>query len=227
MKFLKYIAAITLLSNMFLSSAYAIPIVWTDWLTGSSTVATGQMTVGSTVIGVTATSTSAFRAVQTGTGTNYLSGHGSNPSGSPYTNGEIDNAPTPSELIQLNAGGIVTLTFSEAIENIFIAMVSANNNVIDFGTAITVDSNGRGYWGAGNPVVNGAGTGFTGVGEVHGVFKAAGEFTSLSFSHLTENWHGFTLGIEGLAPSSVPAPGTLLILLSGLLGLRISRRKAI
>ena len=219
MKSLKYLGAVALLSNLWASSAFALPIAWTDWQAGAATVATGQMTVGLDVIGVTATSTSNYNLVQTGTGTNYLTGDA-------YTKGEVDNSPTPSELIQLNAGGTVTLTFSQAIENIFIAVVSANGNTMDFGTAITIDSNGSGFWGAGTPIVNGTGTGFFGVGEVHGVIKAAGEFTSLSFTHTSENWHGFTLGVEGLAPS-VPEPGSLLILLSGLLGFRLTRRRTV
>jgi hypothetical protein len=225
MKTLKYLSAAALLSNLWASSAVALPIAWTDWQTGTAAVATGQLTVGLDVIDVTATSTSNYNLVQTGTGTNYLTGHISNPSGSAYTNGEVDNIPTPSELIQLNVGGTVTLTFSQAVENIFIAIVSANGNTMDFGTAITIDSNGRGFWGIGTPIVNGTGTGFTGSGEVHGVIKAAGSFTSLSFTHTTENWHRFTLGVAGLAPSNVPEPASFLILLSGLAGLRLMRRE--
>jgi len=228
MKTIKQLCATVALTTLLASTASALPIAWTDWQTSPTTSsAYGQMTVGTNVIDVTATSTSAFRAVQTGSGTNFLSGHSSNPSGSPYTNGEVDNAPTPSELIQMNLGGTVTLTFSTAIENIYIAMVSANNNTVDFGTAITVDSNGRGYWGAGTPLVNSGGTGFYGSGEVHATFKLAGEFTSLSFTHTTENWHGFTLGIAGLASSSVPEPASLLILLTGLMGLRLTRRRVV
>ena len=101
--------------------------------------------------------------------------------------------------------------------------MSANGNSMDFGTAISIDSFGRGFWGAGTPLLNGTGTGFFGAGEVHGVIQAAGSFTTLSFTHTTENWHGFTLGVASLA--SVPEPASMLMLLTGLLGMGLRRRR--
>lgn len=60
-----------------------------------------------------------------------------------------------------------------------------------------------------------------GSGEVHGVIRLPGTYTSISFTHTSENWHGFTVGVAGLADNggTVPEPGTLTLLAFGLLGL--------
>ncbi|MCP5198412.1 MAG: PEP-CTERM sorting domain-containing protein [Gammaproteobacteria bacterium] len=175
------------------------------------------MTVGATVIDVNLTSTSNLNFVQTGSGTNYWSPD-------VYTLGTADNAPTASEMVSLNAGGTVTLTFSQAIENVYVGLVSWNNNTVDFGTSMVVDSYGYGYWGNGTPQVNGTGTGFYGAGEVHGVVVLPGSFNSISFTHTSEGWHGFTIGVAGVA-SAVPEPGALSLLALGMTGFAARRRR--
>jgi len=204
--------------------AFAVPVSWTDWISSESSSAIGQIIVGSTVVGVSYVSNTAPSFVQTGTGTDYWTG-------AAYTDGTVDNAPTPSELVALNAGGTVTIDFSEAIEDPFIAMNSWNSNVVDFGVPISIDSSGTGYWGTGTAVLNDSGTGFTGAGEFHGVIALSGSFDSVTFSHTSEYWHGFTVGVAGLAdsgPAPVPEPTTMLLFgagLAGLAGLRIRRKK--
>ena len=215
MKIIRF-TLITLLA-LFSVSAHSAIINWTDWESSgnNNTTATGTLMVDGTEVDVMFSATSAFGFMQTGTGTNYWSG-------TAYTDGNVDNAPTPSELIALNAGGTVTLTFSSAIENIYFALNSWNGNVVEFDTEISIDSSGAGYWGSGSAIVNSDNTGFTGSGEFHGIILAEGEFTSISFTHTSENWHGFTLGVEGLADEvDVPAPATALLM--GLLLLTAGR----
>jgi len=205
-------------------SAHAVPVNWTDWQSSASnTTAAGQLTVGATTVDVNYSGTGAHAFVQngvTGNLTNYWSG-------TAYTNGNVDNAPTPAEGVSLSQGGTVTVNFSQAILNPFIAMNSWNGNVVDFGVPITIDSFGPGYWGSGTAILNGTGTGFTGSGEFHGVISLSGSFTSISFTHTSENWHGFTVGVEGLGEQQdVPEPGPLALWALGLLGLAFARKRA-
>ena len=204
--------------------AFAVPVSWTDWVSSESSSAIGQIIVGSTVVGVSYANDAPSAFVQTGTGIDYWTG-------AAYTNGTADNAPTSSELIALGNGGTVTIDFTEAIEDPFIAMNSWNSNVVDFGVPISIDSFGHGYWGTGTAVLNDSGTGFTGAGEFHGVIALSGSFDSVTFSHTSEYWHGFTVGVAGLAdsgPAPVPEPTTMLLFgagLAGLAGLRTRRKE--
>ena len=210
------ISALISLSSFNVSAAN---ILWTDWtaFTSGTSSATGQINAGSGTVGVEITSTSNLNFVQTGTGTDYWTG-------SAYTGGVADNAPTAAEMISLNTGGTVTITFSETVIDPLIGLVSWNGNVADFGTPITIDSFGTGFWGTGTPVLNGAGTGFNGVGEVHGTILLRGAFDSISFTHTSENWHGFTVGVAGV--SAVPVPAAAWLFGSGLVALiGFARRK--
>ncbi|GAB2708367.1 PEP-CTERM sorting domain-containing protein [Aliiglaciecola aliphaticivorans] len=217
MKLFPKILSIALFFSLFSLQAHSFPVYWTDWMSeDSASSATGQLDIGGSIIDVTYTNSSSHYFVQTGTATNYWTGNA-------YTNGSIDNAPLPSEQVALGAAGEVTISFSSAIENVYIALNSWNGQNVLFDTEIEFESIGTGYWGSGTATVNGDNTGFTASGELHGVVLAAGSHTSISFTHLTEYWHGFTIGVAGEAevvepdPNDIPEPSLIAILSLGLL----------
>lgn len=193
----------------------AAPISWTDWTGSSAGQVDGSLVAGGSSVDVTFTGAYAF--AQTAGGPNYWLADAYS------TNPAIDNPPPDSDIIALSTAGPKTITFSQAILNPILALVSWNNQSVDFGTPIEILGFGPGHYGSGTPVLNGTGTGFAGFGEVHGVIQLAGSFTSFTFTDTTnEFWHGFTIGVEGLAP--VPAPGALALLGLGLVGLGLRRR---
>src|SRR3546814_17527729 len=77
---------------------------------------------------------------QTSSGTNYWIEN--NPA--PYTSGSVDNAPPTTDIIALSAGGLKTITFSQAVTDPYLALVSWNGNSGDFSQPFDVISQGCG-----------------------------------------------------------------------------------
>lgn len=197
------------------ATAHADPVFWTDWTTQSTALVSG--TIGSDAGDVAVSASGVYSFAQTTGGTNYWS------PATPYVSADVDNAPPAADIIALSTGGTETITFSRAVVDPLIALVSWNGNTVQFSAPIEIVSFGSGYFGNGTPIVNAAGDGFFGSGEVHGVIRLRGTYTSFSFTHSSENWHGFTVGIT----SAVPEPLSGLLMLAGLplLALQLRRRK--
>jgi hypothetical protein len=194
--------------------AQANTVYWTDWTSSGPGVVNGSLTAGSVNVGVTFSGTYLF--AQTAGGTNYWS-----PT-APYLSSSVGNAPPASDLIALNQGGLVTITFSQPVVDPLIALVSWNGNLVDFSVPWQSLSSGCGYWGCGS-FVNPTATGFTGSGELHGVVKLPGTFSSITIRHASENWHGLTVGIT----AAVPEPGTYALMALGLLGVGAAARRRV
>ena len=208
---------------MLLSASFGMAdvVYWTDW-TGVTSTAPGVIGTLNPGTGPIAVNFSGvYQFAQTSGGTNYW-----NPS-APYISSVVDNAPPASDIIALNSGGIVSITFSQAVLDPLLALVSWNGNTVDFGVPIEILSFGAGFFGNGTPQLNLDGDGFFGSGEVHGVIRLPGTYSSITFSHTNENWHGFTVGVLGVGEPSqtVPEPSTMLLLGLGLLAAAGMRRK--
>jgi hypothetical protein len=196
-------------------TAQAVVVDWTDWTAFNGTVVDGTITSGTTTIGVSYTG--GVSGVQLSGGINYWT----EGSPAPYTGGTVSNAPPTPDIIQLSTGGTGTITFSQAVVNPLIALVSWNGNVVDFGVPIEFVSAGAGFWGSGT-FANTTATGFTGSGELHGIVRILGTYSTVSFSHTSEGWHGLTVGIEGVAPpgggTEVPVPPAIALLATAVAG---------
>ncbi len=211
------VALLVLVTSMSMSAQASIS--WTDLTSVDGKTVYGSLVVDSQTVGVSVTNTASYAFVQTSGGTNWWDG-------SAYTIGSVNCAPPTSDLIALSTGGSVTVTFSQAVTNPILGLVSWNGNTVEFGTDISFLSYGQGHFGNGTPVINAGGTGFYGSGEVHGLLQVEGTFTSFTFTNTSEYWHGFTIGAEGLPPSpSVPVPAAAWLLGSGLLSLVGLRRR--
>lgn len=193
-------------------------INWADW-----TSASGSNVIG-TIGGANVTYSGTYNFVQTGSPSDsHLANYWTEGSPAPYTgNSVVDNAPTPREMISLYATTTNTLTFSQAITNPVMTIVSMGQYSLpvtyDFNADFTVLSEGQGYFGNGyysEDDVNEILTGY----ELHAAIQFIGTFTQISWTSSAENWHGFTVG----AP--VPEPATLLLLGSGLVGLVGAKRR--
>ena len=215
---MKLVISLLLSAGVLMSqSANAATVYWTDWTQSTNNTATGVIDALGTSVVVNSSSSVDYHFVQTdGSGLNYYL-----PS-TPYISAEIDNAPSTNDLIALNNGGTETIVFSTAVVDPLIALVSWNGNTLEFNAPIEIVSYDLGYWGSGTPILNSSGTGLYGDGDVHGVIRLKGTYNSISFTHTSELWHGYTVGIT----AAVPEPETYGLMLAGLglLGVAARRR---
>lgn len=196
------------------TTAGATTVAWTDWQTATSGTASGTIAAPSGTVGVSYAGGYAF--AQTGCGTAWWA---------PGNYNGAFNKPFDCDIIALSAGGQKTITFDTEVTDPYMALMSWNNNTVVFSAPIEVVANGVGWWGSGTPVVNANGDGFFGSGEVHGIIRFRGTFRSISFIDTSENWHGFTIGIEDRASVPVSAPATLALLVPAFAAAFVATRR--
>ncbi|GAM08110.1 PEP-CTERM motif protein [Geobacter sp. OR-1] len=205
-------------SAALLISSTAFATSWIDW---NGSTGTGTLTIGSDIINVSLAGM-AGAYVQGDYYYNNGSTGGISPSGT-YA------GLKPFDMVQEWGTGSVTLTFSKAIVDPYIALVSVGQGGLPVSYAFTnsqgtidVISYGPNYWGYTGYTVNG--NIFTGR-EYNGILQLDGAYTSLSFDiRPNEFWHGFNIGSNSTS-APVPEPSTIILLGAGLAGLGLARRK--
>lgn len=179
---------------------------WIDWTSPNA----GTLTIGSTVVGVTLSGTPAGMDYGD-TYYNNASTGGTAPSG---TYGGL----APHDMIQVIPASTFTLTFSQAIINPYVALVSIGQGNVPIsytfsGPISSLSVAGNNYWGTGNGSFSG--NTFTG-NEYNGILQLSGNYQSLTITTAPdENWHGFNIGSAALV-SAVPEPETYALFLAGL-----------
>ena len=204
---LRQIVGAAALALIAASSAQA-QVTWTDW-TSAGTGVTGNMG------GVGVTYTGSYSFAQLACGTDYYVPN-------VFTGPGVPNAPNNCEIIALNSGGLKTITFSQAVVNPYLALVSWNGQPpTPFNGPLQVIAQGCGFWGCGT--MNASGNTLFTSGEVHGTVQLIGTYNSISFTDGGENWHGITVGANVTA---TPEPSTYALMATGLVGIfGIARRR--
>jgi hypothetical protein len=226
--------------------SFSATVFWADWTSEASTPAgysaQATITTDTRSVGITYSNPNGIAFSQLNGGTDYYTSGGvRNAATSPFTSARIDNIPTGTDIIALRFAGTQTLTFSAPITNPTFAYISLNGNGYGFDQDFDIlsfgdpsDGNTCGFWGCGTSFKDIVGAEFQlrGTGEPHGVIQFRGTFSNLSWRSLSnENWNGFTLGISSVVdpvippPSAVPVPASVSLIMLGLVGLGVSKRR--
>jgi hypothetical protein len=219
--------------------AAAALVYWTDWTSASVGSPTGGSAAGTITtpggsIGVTYSGEVTAETTVNGTAS---SGYPSWLPATTYADGTVvQDAPTFRDIIAQNGGagtGVNTITFSQPILDPVMAIWSLGNGGDDANYTFsgsepfTIIAGGPSEeYGGSSIVPNGSSDSVTGE-EGNGTLQFIGTYSQITFTNSNyENWYGFTLGVDGIAPPvSTPEPASLALLGWSLAGLAAIRRR--
>lgn len=199
-------------------AAPAAPVYWTDWTTdtkGFSGSASGVIALPDASDVTVRYDGEVDTRTQTSSGSTF---YWTTPT--TYQSATVDNAPATNDIVTLVGGNdqIKTVSFSQPVADPVMAILSLgspiNLAVYDFATPFEILSSGPGYWGSGSltePVADELHG-----DEGHGTIQFPGTVEAITWAVPDgESWHGFTVGIPGVAEGNgnpvIPAPGTLVL----------------
>jgi hypothetical protein len=197
---------------------------WTAMTPGSpGGVAAGTLPLGTGPVGVSYTG-EVQGASQTSTGSS--AGTYFDPAAFPaaFTSVAAPTGPTNNGWVQLigpSQGNV--LNFSSPVNRLFFAIISLGQGGVpityDFSSPFSIVSQGPGNWGGCSSCLTQAGNTVTGV-EGNGVLMFNGPVSTLRFNVVgAEDFHGFTIGVDRLAVTTVPEPSSIALFATGLVGL--------
>ena len=141
--------------------------------------------------------------------------------------GIVDNVPPTNSGIALVGGNSVssTISFSTPLLNPVMAIQSLGNRgnmaYYNFTTPFTILNSGPGQWGGSASDMWQIGNNLYGT-EGNGLIQFSGIYSSISWTIPDgESYHGFTVG----ATSAVPIPPSVLLFLSGIIGMVAVKKK--
>ncbi len=208
-------------------SAIADEVQWTTWTSaraGTNGTATGHIDTGDgTRIDVAYSGQLAFWDAPD-SNSYWQDGGGT------YTSAAVDNGPGNSGMVALSRLGTRTLSFSQAVDNLFFAFIDLNAGGYVFDQDFSIESGGAGNRGSGSFSKHLTADGkylLTGTGNPHGMIRFSGAVSSLTWTSLAnETWNGFTVGTYGSSVTPVPEPETWALMGAGLLVIGWQRRRA-
>ncbi len=207
------------------TAAVAGEVRWTEWKSaraGTNGDAVGQIDLGDgAMVDVAYRGQLAFWDAP-GSTSYWADGGGT------FTSSAVDNGPGNSGMVALSRLGTRTVSFSQAVENVFFAFVGLNAVGYDFDQDFTILSSGAGHLGSGSfsKMLTAEGKyRLMGTGEPHGMILFNGPVSSVSWTSLAnESWNGFTVGTYG-GVTPVPEPGIWAMMGLGVLVIGWKRRR--
>lgn len=205
---------------IFSSSSYAATISWVDWEYNTDSPGFSGVVDGVDVS--FAGNYYDFHYPVSGGSSNFWIHPASVQAGTYTAPPAVDNAPSDSDVIVMRETGMRTITFSQAVVNPVMALVSVGRSTIpvqyQFDTDFTILNVGPGTF---DPSGNGSLTQLSsnileGI-EGHGLIQFIGTYSSISWNvDVYEDFHAIQIGVESAV---VPVPATVWLFGSGLIGL--------
>lgn len=221
--------------------ASADVVYWTDWT--SATVGT---TDGTAIGTITLPGGTTITVTYSGEVTSETQVNGTTTSGYPswlpattYADGTVvQDGPTYRDIIAQNGGpgtSVNTITFSQPIAGPVMAIWSLGdggddaNYTFSGAEPFTIIAGGPSDEYGGSSIVPNGGTDSVTGAEGNGTLQFVGTYSQITFTNTNyENWYGFTLGVDGLAPppSGIPEASTWAMMMLGFAALGFAGYRA-
>ncbi len=185
-------------------------VAWADWKSYDGTKATANVQTANGTISATLTTSTGIAGIQidNALSDNLPHTYEWRPGGVDYWTPENGlfgsvNKPTNTDIVQFNAAGTRTLTFTQSVGDLFLAVLSVNDNTYRFDRNFElITSTNNGMFGSGSvtkkTVVEAGKTYYELVavaGDAGGLLKFTDVGTSLTWtSKVNEMWNGITFG---------------------------------